>query len=332
MNVRINKYISSTGLCSRRIAEEYNNKQVTIYDKVAVLSSVVDDDEAVLILMHILASIERKKDFEYTPRVVIACGSGAATSNFLAALIKSHFKVNIISVSSVHNAMSAVKKDNVDLIISTVPFTVPDIPVVVVDPYLKNDDIVNLQNALKSISIQAINVEHKDSLDVINTTNSDDTKISNLKSIINKKLVKLDADARNWKEAIIASGELLLWEKCISVNYLQQMVQLVDKYGPYIVISNGIALAHASPSQGSLKNGISIVRLNKPVVFGKKEFDPVKVVVGCSILNSSEDINLLMKIMNIIKDPSFLDAVIKAEKKDDILKLFEKEDNFNEEN
>jgi len=46
--MRINKYIASTGLCSRRKAEEYiQNGQVTINDEIAVLSSVVETKDVV---------------------------------------------------------------------------------------------------------------------------------------------------------------------------------------------------------------------------------------------------------------------------------------------
>lgn len=46
--MRINKYISSSGLCSRRKAEEYIEKGlVTINDKVAILSSTVKDGDVV---------------------------------------------------------------------------------------------------------------------------------------------------------------------------------------------------------------------------------------------------------------------------------------------
>lgn len=285
------------------------------------LSISFNDDETALILMHVLASIERQKEGDYIPRVVVACGSGAATSNFLAALLRANFKVNIISVSSLHNTLSVIEKDNVDLIVSTVPFSSTDIPVVVVDPYLKSEDKRNIQHALNTISMQAIHLDpeelpYEDPLAFVT-----DSAIG-MKEIINGELIKLDADAGNWKEAIIASGELLLWERCISVNYLQQMVQLVDRYGPYIVIANGIAFAHASPSQGSLRNGISIVRLKEPVSFGKSEFDPVKIVVGCSILDSPENISMLLKIMKIIKDPLFYETVANAKEKTDILRMF----------
>lgn len=59
--MRINKYIASSGLCSRRKAEEYIEKgQVTINGEVAILSSTVDDGDEVRLNGKI---IESKNDF-----------------------------------------------------------------------------------------------------------------------------------------------------------------------------------------------------------------------------------------------------------------------------
>lgn len=59
--MRINKYISSTGICSRRKAEEYIEKgQVTINGEPAVLSSTVEDGDIVLLNGK---PLEAKKDF-----------------------------------------------------------------------------------------------------------------------------------------------------------------------------------------------------------------------------------------------------------------------------
>ena len=59
--MRINKYIASSGLCSRRKAEEYIEKGVvTVNDKVANLSTTVTDGDVVKIDGKI---IESKKDF-----------------------------------------------------------------------------------------------------------------------------------------------------------------------------------------------------------------------------------------------------------------------------
>lgn len=59
--MRINKYIASSGLCSRRKAEEYIEKGlVTVNDKQASLSTVVNDGDVVKLNNKI---IESKKDF-----------------------------------------------------------------------------------------------------------------------------------------------------------------------------------------------------------------------------------------------------------------------------
>lgn len=48
--MRINKYIASSGICSRRKAEEYiNNQQVYINGQLATLSSTVEENDEVLV-------------------------------------------------------------------------------------------------------------------------------------------------------------------------------------------------------------------------------------------------------------------------------------------
>lgn len=57
--MRINKYISSTGLCSRRKAEEFiENGQVTINGEVAILSSTVEEGDVVTLNGKVIESKE----------------------------------------------------------------------------------------------------------------------------------------------------------------------------------------------------------------------------------------------------------------------------------
>ena len=59
--MRINKYIASTGLCSRRKAEEFIERGVvTINGEVAVLSSTVEDEDEVRLNGKV---IKAKEDF-----------------------------------------------------------------------------------------------------------------------------------------------------------------------------------------------------------------------------------------------------------------------------
>ena len=121
--------------------------------------------------------------------------------------------------------------------------------------------------------------------------------------------IKLDVEASDWQQSIIKSAEDMLCQNMITPNYVHQMINLVKKYRPYIVISKEIALAHASGSDGVIIPGASIILLDKPVKFGKEEFDPASVIFCSAIEDSPEYVNALMKIISIAKNPPFLNML-----------------------
>jgi len=49
------------------------------------------------------------------------------------------------------------------------------------------------------------------------------------------------------------------------------MVNNIDIYGPYIVLGQDIALAHALPKDGVNKLGVSLLRVQKPVQFKDRQ-------------------------------------------------------------
>ena len=143
--------------------------------------------------------------------------------------------------------------------------------------------------------------------------------------LIKENMSDLNKTATDWKESIIAAGEILLWNKCISVNYLQQMIKLVLQYGPYIVVAPGIALAHAAPTDGVLQPGASIIRLKEPVSFGKEEFDPISIVVACAVNDNLDYSNALLQLMATIRKPDFYQCVMEAKDAKDVFDYFEKQ-------
>ena len=42
----------------------------------------------------------------------------------------------------------------------------------------------------------------------------------------------------------------LLSRGVIQNSYVQEMIHLVDEYGPYILLANSVAVAHAKPGTG----------------------------------------------------------------------------------
>jgi PTS system ascorbate-specific IIA component len=66
----------------------------------------------------------------------------------------------------------------------------------------------------------------------------------------------------------------------VSAHYREACVDLVRRNGPYIVITPGVALAHARPEDGAYELAVSAVTLARPVVFGHPTNDPVDLVLA----------------------------------------------------
>src|SRR5690625_5953189 len=75
--------------------------------------------------------------------------------------------------------------------------------------------------------------------------------MSELHDLVDPSAVRLDVAATDWREAIRASGDLLVDTGAIGTSYVEAMVRTVEEHGPYIVITPGFALAHRSEEHTS---------------------------------------------------------------------------------
>lgn len=128
---------------------------------------------------------------------------------------------------------------------------------------------------------------------------------------INKKLINLDLNAENWEEAIEKGGEILIKEGYIDRKYIETLLKISKREGPYYIITKGIALPHVRPDEGVKKNGFSFIKLRKSLDFGSKENDPVKYIVFLMALDSEKHISLIKFITKIIEDKKFFELVEK---------------------
>ncbi|WEV41184.1 PTS sugar transporter subunit IIA [Lactobacillus sp. ESL0681] len=69
----------------------------------------------------------------------------------------------------------------------------------------------------------------------------------------------------SWEEALQIGCQILEQDGVIANSYLQEIIKLIKKYGPYMLIANNIFLAHAAPSDSSRAVGLSLVRLDMPL-------------------------------------------------------------------
>ena len=96
---------------------------------------------------------------------------------------------------------------------------------------------------------------------------------------------------------------------------------MVKELGPYIVITDGVAIPHARPEDGVIKLGYSLITLDPPINFGNPDNDPVKLIVCIAAIDNNSHIDLITKLVNLINNDK-LAEIINAKAIETVLKIF----------
>ena len=121
-------------------------------------------------------------------------------------------------------------------------------------------------------------------------------------------LVRAGVVAEDFRAAILAAGELLVSAGIAESSYSQAMVRVVEELGPYIVMIDGVALAHAAPTEGVIRNGLSVVQLSAPVDFGGGKL--VRLVFALAATDHDSHIENLGALAQILGDAEILNSLL----------------------
>ena len=117
--------------------------------------------------------------------------------------------------------------------------------------------------------------------------------------------------AETWQQAVEAAGQVLVDHGSITPEYIENMVEAVNKLGPYMVLMPHFALAHAAPCAAVLRDDMSLIILDEPVVFGSPN-DPVKVILCLACTDKENHMNALAKVAEALMEESVFDALMGA--------------------
>ena len=100
----------------------------------------------------------------------------------------------------------------------------------------------------------------------------------------------------------IKAGALLEAAGKCDHTYTESMVSSIEKFGPYVVLEEGVAMPHAQSNGNVSEEGICILTLDEPVRFGHDEYDPVSVLIGICAPNPREHLDCLAELAKIFDD------------------------------
>ena len=280
------------------------------------------------------ASIKRTKR-NNIKKVLLICGLGYGSSKILEESLEENYELDIVDVIPYYLADDLIPAHKeVDFILSTIEihrqFEVSyGIPIIKINPIMQKEDFGKLAeygieknktsvSLKKLLSIIEENAEISDRQKLIDSLKNEfEDRIINdiqktgytLKKLLKKENVKFIDKAENWKEAIFQSGNLLVSNKKVTSEYVHEMIELVEKHGPYIVLEEGIAMPHAGISENVLETGISLLVVNEKVSL--PEGRNANIFLSFAAKNKNDNIDIMNDLFELITKYEFIDKISK---------------------
>lgn len=326
---------------SNTLLEDVKENYGNLYQMIKNLCESMDDEfpfiltdsEISYITMHFGGHLKQVQGKFYALiRVLIVCPSGISTSTLLKREVEDLYaNVTVIAATAAENI--AQYKENIDFIVSTIDLDT-DIPWIKVNAILTKDDKSKIASMM-SLNMQTykLNKDNFSGLFSIIQKYVDPIQMKNMKrdvydyfregnlivDVVEEKqlrlkdimyrdhLIRIDKDIM-WDEAIRLASVPLLKTNIITENYINEMIGLVRDYGPYIVIKNRIAIAHAKTEAGANALGTALLINKKNIQFEDDLNIHYLFVISSS--NPKEHLQILKDISMLASDDIDLNALL----------------------
>ncbi len=322
------------------ILEDVKAEYADLYEKTRVslgvinefLDENIDEDEIAFITIMFKRAINRNQEKlmgEEKRNILLVCGLGYSSSQFLAENINERFEVNIVDIIPFNQLENFEYIKSVDLVVSTIDIDMEGIEVVKVNPILQKEDIEKLEEyALtrksskipiskilkvikdnKHVENEAFIIENiKKQLKEYVKNDVETEKTSNFLELLDERNTALNVDLKNWEEVIEYSGKLLLDSGYIVSEYIEEMKEQIRNFGDYVVMGSNTILPHGKLNESVKKTGFSFVSLKNPISFFGSE---IKIAICLASVAKHEHINAILELNNYFRDPEFEKELLK---------------------
>ncbi|WP_229717896.1 BglG family transcription antiterminator [Ligilactobacillus salitolerans] len=283
-------------------------------------------------------------------RVLLVCGSGMGTSRFLQIRLEKLFpkqlEIQIVTKQSYEQA----DQIEAELVITTLPLTEKNLPVINIKADLTESDIQEIQKYLPSLANSEVKhaspyVKATQVLDIV----SEYARVENfpgltaalqsyfldgpenqakaerqlgLSDLLPTNRIVFKQGKYSWQEAVQLSGELLEKDQVTEAKYTRLMQKQIENYGPYMAIMPDVMLLHAKPeiSPQYKQPGMGLIYFQQPVSFNAQ----TKARYIFSLYSPTMDlhVNALTQLTEILSNNKLVGQFKDAQTPEELTRLF----------
>lgn len=297
------------------------------------LSYKINENMKKSIMIHICAAMIRANEKSKKPSIVIVCPGSMATGKYLEVQIKNYFDFNILGLFPVTDISRELEKiENVDFIVSTVQLYDLNIQCLKVHAVLTIQDMNLIQKTAFEYQNKIKKPKEKNQVNVNNISqllqNKDipDSLYKKIEEMIleyeNKEIEKtaigelldqeniiFDDSDFDWQQAIRAAADILIKKGCIGTGFVEKAIQNIKDYGDYIILGEGVALAHAGKDYDVYEDSLSLLISRSGIIFSEGDRE-VNFLFCFSSRGINDYVELFREIVEIGQEESQRDKLL----------------------
>ncbi|MGY5238298.1 BglG family transcription antiterminator [Clostridium tertium] len=307
--------------------------------------SITVNEQEVSYMTIYFASVLENENNKYIKnnKVAVVCVEGLAISKNLSISLKNLFDVEVTAEMSVRNLNEKIIAEN-DYIISTID--VPNIgsKLIKVSNDLNQDDIkilsekfskkvntnidlVKIERIMNSIK-KWCDVKDLESLQyevfqaMLEKPKTIETEVETKIMNFSRELIEICSDFISWEDAVKKSGNLLIKKNYIEESYIDRIIQNINEFGGYMIISPRVMLAHAGIEDGVNENSISILSLKNGFEL-KNQFDlPINLVITMAVTDEKSHLKFLKELVEFMNDKNNTKRLLEIDNINGIYTMF----------
>ena len=313
------------------------------------IKAKINDEELVYITVLFGASLSKEgmlKNVIYNKKAVIVCTNGVTVSNYMLINLKKLFpQIEFLNCLSMRDFYSY--DEEYDIVFSTVNVNTDKI-LFLVEPFAdENSKEIFRKRVLEEINYRKINdnrldefvnilENYSDSLSkeelveqlrgvYLNNgkeleQNSNDNKLS-LKDVLTIDNIKISKFVMEWKRAIEITAFPLLYSNKIYARYVKRMIQIIEEEKPFIMIADGVAVAHAGVDDGVSKVGISLTIFPEKICFN--DYMNVDILIVLATPNTKAHLYAFGQLLEILEDTKAMEKIRKCKDVEEVMKIMD---------
>lgn len=144
--------------------------------------------------------------------------------------------------------------------------------------------------------------------------------MSAMSEMLKRENVQIVSSCADWQDAIHVAVQPLVDGGFVTPAYIDGIIENTNKFGPYFVLAPDLALLHARPEQGVIKQQLAVTIARQGVEF--KPGEPVRVIVTLAATDPDSHIDVMRVLATMFADPANIEKVATAADADEVYRIF----------